>query len=94
MFNAAARRRILDEIVQQSAAELESDIKLKILESTPSGRTYRRGKLKRSGARNVLVRGLLGNKGKSRKVNLAAGFHRASTPEAWSTPCELGGPAI
>jgi hypothetical protein len=43
LWQTPERRAILDKVVQQSAAELESKIKQKILASRPAGRTYRRG---------------------------------------------------
>jgi hypothetical protein len=43
LWRTTQRRKILDRAVQQSALELEGEIKRTILESTPRGRIYRRG---------------------------------------------------
>lgn len=43
MWNSPQRKQLLDRVVQKSAAELEGEIKQKILNSSPRGKLYRRG---------------------------------------------------
>jgi hypothetical protein len=50
LWQTPARRAILDKTVQESAAELESRIKQKVLSSTPAGKTYRRAPIFKHGA--------------------------------------------
>ena len=47
LWKTPERRRILDLAVQQSGAELESEVKKVILNSTPRGKLYRRGAIRR-----------------------------------------------
>lgn len=46
LWRAPERRVILDKAVQESAAELESEIKQRVLKSAPRGRVYRKGSIK------------------------------------------------
>jgi hypothetical protein len=76
LWSNPQRKRILDKAVQESAAELEKEIKQTILDSVPRGKTYRRGAITRSrSARNI--RGLkLQTRGN--KAIVGSRFHRAS----------------
>lgn len=54
IWRTETRRAILDRAVQQSGAELESEIKQTILSSVPGGKTYRRGAIRRRIAKRDL----------------------------------------
>lgn len=76
LWNTPERRKILDTAVQESAIELESEIKQTILDSTPRGRLYRRGAItKRASKNNSFLRKVAGN---SKRVIAGSKFHRAS----------------
>ncbi|HEX8248973.1 MAG TPA: hypothetical protein VF599_12420 [Pyrinomonadaceae bacterium] len=88
LWKTPERRALLDKTVQQSALELESEIKQAILKGPKTGRTYRRGRiLKKAAAKN---RGFYrGEKTSSRfkrvfksltdeRFVVGFGFHRAS----------------
>ncbi|MCD9186713.1 MAG: hypothetical protein LUM44_09780 [Pyrinomonadaceae bacterium] len=49
LWKTPERRKILDKAVQESAAELEAEIKQKILTGTKTGKLYRKGSIKRRG---------------------------------------------
>ena len=55
LWQTTERRAILDKAVQQSGAELESLIKQRILTGPKSGKTYRRGAIKKKVAKRDLV---------------------------------------
>ncbi|MBS1797455.1 MAG: hypothetical protein JSS81_26770 [Acidobacteria bacterium] len=85
LWKTPERRRILDKAVRQSAAELESLIKRKILDSSPAGKVYRRGAIFKSGA--AADRKLNRTRFKRKffslfdeKFAVAFEFHRASAP--------------
>lgn len=67
----------LDLAVQTSGAELERDIKENIQQSTPAGRTYRRGAIIRKPSRRTAGLGLQ-NASRGRGIIVGFKFHRAS----------------
>ena len=90
LWKTPSRRRILSRVVQQSAAELEGEIKQKILTGTKSGRLYRRGSITRAASKKNLALGLRRVKGNPNRVFAGANFHRASAPGE-SPANDLGG---
>lgn len=80
LWQTAQRRRILDRVVQQSAVELESEIKRKILTGTKSGRTYRRGAITKAASQKNIALGLRRVRGNSKQVFAGSKLHRASAP--------------
>lgn len=54
LWQTVKRRQILDKVVQQSGAELESLVKQKILTGPKSGKLYRRGAIKKKIAKRDL----------------------------------------
>ncbi len=79
MWQTPARRKMLDQAVQQSAAELEGEIKQRILKSRPAGRTYRRGPILKKATKSLLALGLRKTRD-GKRVIAGANFHRASAP--------------
>lgn len=80
LWKTPERRAILDKTVQESAAQLESLIKRKILDSQPSGRVYRRGPITAGASQKNLGLGLRRARNNSKLVVIGSGFHRASAP--------------
>jgi len=78
LWKTPERRRILDTAVQESAAELESEIKQRILNSTPRGRIYRRGAVTKAATKPLRALGLHSVRGNQKRVVAGARFHRAS----------------
>ncbi len=78
LWQTAARRRILDQAVRQSAAELEREIKQTILDSVPRGRLYRRGSITARATKAKLSLGLQRKKGTKTRLIAGSKFHRAS----------------
>jgi phage gpG-like protein len=80
MFNRSERRAILDDVVQQSAAELETEIKNKILAGPKTGRLYRKGPITRASSKKLLAAGFKPKRGNAKRVIVGANIHRASAP--------------
>lgn len=84
MWNSQARRAKLDQVVQESGAELEANIKAKMLPSTrkkpPTGRVYRKGSIKKAATKPLLKLGLKKVKGSTDRVVAGSLIHRASAP--------------
>jgi len=78
LWQGAKRKAILEKAVQQSGAELESEIKQTILGSAPAGRTYRRGNITKAASQKNTAPGLRRVKGKPQRVIAGTRFHRAS----------------
>lgn len=78
MWKTPERRKLLDKVVQESAAELEGEIKKTILDSTPRGRTYRRGAITKAATKPLRALGLRAVKNDPKRLVAGARFHRAS----------------
>ena len=75
LWQTPERQKLLDRVVQQSGAELESEIKQAILSSVPSGRLY----LTKAASQKNLALGLRRAKVVPKRVIAGASrFHRAS----------------
>jgi hypothetical protein len=78
IWNTPARRKILSEVVFESALSLEGDIKDVIASSRPAGRTYRLGAIT-SNRKSSQGLGLKSrNKNGKKQTIVGANFHRAS----------------
>lgn len=88
LWKTPGRKAILDKAVQASAVELEKEIKQTILNSTPRGRTYRRGAIRKKIAKRDLEFYRSNKKVFKRKftglykekTTVGYSFHRASAP--------------
>jgi hypothetical protein len=80
LWKTTERRAILDKAVQESAAELESLVKRKILDSPATGKVYGRGSITARASKKNLDLGLKPARNNSKRVVIASKFHRASAP--------------
>lgn len=78
LWQTPERQKLLDKVVQQSGAELESEIKQAILGSVPSGRLYRRGAITKAASQKNLALGLRRAQLQPKRVIAGSRFHRAS----------------
>ncbi len=78
LWQTPERQKLLDKAVQQSGAELESEIKQAILGSVPSGRLYRRGATAKAASQKNLALGLRRAHSQPKRVIAGSRFHRAS----------------
>lgn len=78
MWKTPERRKLLDRAGQESAAELEGEIKQTILNSTPRGRIYRRGSITKAASKPLRALGLRAVNGNPKRLIAGARFHRAS----------------
>lgn len=82
MWKAPQRRAMLDKAVQQSGAELETEIKQTMLPGTrkspPAGKTYRRRAITKAATKRNLATGLKRSRKNKNRVIAGSEFHKAS----------------